>query len=76
MSILEGYPLSEDLVGGGGGRGGRRRSRSHLTMPACGFHAECLGTHTWTGVYTSVRKVQEEDGLQIKGTSFPLQSLL
>lgn len=75
MSILEGYPLSEDLVGSGGGRRGKEE-KQESSHNASLWLSKCLGTHTWTGVYTSVRKVQEEDGLQIKGTSFPLQSLL
>ena len=68
MSILVGYPLNEDLVGGGEGAGVVSQYQHVAFM-------KWLGTHTRTGVYTSVRKVQEEDGLQIKGTSFPLQSL-
>lgn len=43
MSILVGYPLSEDLVGGG--------SRSRLTISACGFHEVAGYTHMDRGVY-------------------------
>lgn len=54
MSILEGYPLSEDLVGSGGGRGGGRKEEKQESSHNASLWLSCRMsgyTHMDRGVY-------------------------